>query len=119
MNLNEVIREKRTEKQLTQEQLANVLEVSKQTVSNWETGETTPDVETLKKLAVVLEFSIDEALNLEIETKDDLVDWLIIAGMFLGNSAGFILNDFTIGYVSTLAGFGIYIIAKAFKNYKL
>ena len=82
MNLNEVIREKRTEKQLTQEQLANVLEVSKQTVSNWETGETTPDVETLKKLAVVLEFSIDEALNLEIETKDDLVDWLIIAGMF-------------------------------------
>ena len=56
-------------------------------VSKWETGETIPDIDSLKKLAVLLEFSIDNALGIEIENdNDDKIEWLIIGGFIIGNT---------------------------------
>lgn len=81
MELNNIILQKRKEKNMTQEQLAEQLNVARQTVSKWETGETIPDIDSLKKLAVLLEFSIDNALGIEIENdNDDKIEWLIIGG---------------------------------------
>ena len=53
-NLGEKIRQARREKGLTQEQLAQALFVSRQTVSNWENGKTEPDYQTLMKLSELL-----------------------------------------------------------------
>ena len=58
MNIGSTISELRKKNNLTQEQLAEKLNVTRQTISKWETNETIPDVESLKKLAIVLEFSI-------------------------------------------------------------
>ena len=44
------IRALRNKRQLTQEELAEKLFVTRQTVSNWETAKSQPDVETLEKL---------------------------------------------------------------------
>ena len=56
---------------MTQEQLAEQLNVARQTISKWETGETIPDIDSLKKLAVLLDFSIDNALDVEIGNDND------------------------------------------------
>ena len=48
---------------LTQEKLANLLGVSRSTVAMWEIGESNPRVSTLKKLAMVLDCTVDELLQ--------------------------------------------------------
>ena len=57
-NLGEKIRQARRDKGLTQEQLAQALFVSRQTVSNWENGKTEPDYQTLVRLSQELGMEI-------------------------------------------------------------
>jgi len=52
----------RSEKKLTQVELAQKLGVVRQTVSSWETGKTTPDVETLTIIAEALDVDITELI---------------------------------------------------------
>ena len=48
---------------ITQEQLAEKINVTRQAVSNWENGKTEPDVETLTKIAQIFDTSIDELVD--------------------------------------------------------
>lgn len=50
---------------LTQEELAEKLDVSRQTLSKWETGESVPDIDKCKKLAEVFGVSLDDLVNYE------------------------------------------------------
>lgn len=59
------IKEKRIEKQITQQKLAEILNVSKQTVSGYETGYALPSVDTLIKLADFFGCTTDELLGRE------------------------------------------------------
>lgn len=52
----------RKEKQLTQNDLADLLQVTNKAVSRWETGEGYPDVSSLVKLASILNVTVDELL---------------------------------------------------------
>jgi transcriptional regulator with XRE-family HTH domain len=52
----------RIRRNMKQEELAQRMHVSRQTVSGWETGRRQPDLETLKKLAEVLEVDIHELI---------------------------------------------------------
>ncbi len=52
----------RTQKNMTQAELAERLCVTRQAVSNWENEKTEPDIETLHKIAEVLEVSIEELI---------------------------------------------------------
>ena len=47
MDINKNIKKMRTEKKLTQEELAQKINVTRQAVSNWENAKTQPDLETL------------------------------------------------------------------------
>lgn len=51
MNTKDILRQLRVQKGLSQDELAEKLYVTRQAVSRWETGETTPNVETLKLLS--------------------------------------------------------------------
>lgn len=53
------IKKKRIEAGYTQEHLGNLFHVKKQTISKWENGINTPDVDTLKKLASILNCTLD------------------------------------------------------------
>ena len=52
-------------KNLTQEDIAEKVGVSRQAVAKWETGETMPDLERARLLASVLEVSLDDLTNYE------------------------------------------------------
>ena len=52
----------REQKNLTQEQLAEQLNVTRQAISGWENEKTQPDVETLHKIACALECSVEELI---------------------------------------------------------
>ena len=56
------IRKLRKKKEMTQEELAEKLFVTRQAVSNWETGKNQPDVEMLMNMAGVLEVDVKELL---------------------------------------------------------
>ncbi len=61
--LGENIYKLRKQKHLSQEQLAELVEVTRQTISNWELGVTSPNPDQLKLLSQALEISIDELLG--------------------------------------------------------
>jgi len=56
------IKKLRKEKGMTQDELAEKLNVTRQAVSNWETGRTQPDIETLTKLAGVFDVSVERII---------------------------------------------------------
>lgn len=72
MELGKKILELRKKKGLSQEQLGDRIGVTRQTISNWELGETSPNTEQLKLLSKELNISIDELLDNDI--KDILVE---------------------------------------------
>ena len=67
MNLGENILKLRKQNGLSQEQLGEQIGVTRQTISNWELNETTPNPEQLKALSKVLSVSLDELLDNEVE----------------------------------------------------
>lgn len=66
MELGKNIYTLRKEKGLSQEKLAEKINVSRQTISNWELGETMPNPEQLILLSNELNKSIDELVGNEI-----------------------------------------------------
>lgn len=62
MNIGSVIKAKRRQKDLTQEQLAEYLGVSVSAVSQWESGKTVPDISLIVTLANFFEVTTDELL---------------------------------------------------------
>ena len=63
METKEVLLQLRTEKGFSQEELAEKVMVTRQAVSRWETGETTPNTETLKLLSKLYGVSINTLLG--------------------------------------------------------
>ncbi len=63
MQTKDVIMKLRTDKGLTQEELAKEVFVTRQAVTRWEAGETTPNVETLKLLSKLFDVSINTLLG--------------------------------------------------------
>ena len=67
MKLNDKIYEYRKIKRWSQEELAEKLEVSRQTVSKWEVGKAIPELDKLIKLSEVFGITVDELVKEEIE----------------------------------------------------
>lgn len=63
MKLGEQLKQLRLEKGYTQEELANKLFVTRQTISNWETEKGQPDIENIVLLAQTFDISIDELMT--------------------------------------------------------
>lgn len=61
--LGNKLREYRQKNGLTQKQLASILFVTDKAVSKWERGAGQPDIETLKRIAFLLDISLDDLLN--------------------------------------------------------
>ena len=63
MTFGEKLKEARKKAGMTQEQLANLLSVSRQAITKWESDKGMPDIENLKVLSKALEVSIDSLLD--------------------------------------------------------
>lgn len=63
MNIGNKIAEARKKKNLTQEQLADLLKVTRQSISRWESNQTYPDMDNIVFLAEILDVSCDYLLT--------------------------------------------------------
>ena len=52
---------------LSQEDVAAKLGVSRQTISKWETDETVPDIRQSKKMSVLYKISLDDLIDFDID----------------------------------------------------
>lgn len=73
MNISSQIRNHRKRISLSQEELAERIYVSRQTISNWETGRSYPDVHNLLLLSALYEISIDELIKGDVEIMKDKI----------------------------------------------
>jgi len=69
-----IIRQKRREKDLTQEQLAEYLGITARAVSQWETGHTSPDISQIPLLCNLFSVTADELLGIDINSKQQKID---------------------------------------------
>lgn len=73
MKINEIIKERRLQKNMTQEQLAFALGVSTPAVNKWEKGASYPDITTLPALARMLDTDLNTLLSFQKDlTKEDI-----------------------------------------------
>lgn len=63
MESKEILKELRIKNNLTQDEMAEKFAVTRQAVSRWETGETTPNIETLKQISKTFQISINTLLG--------------------------------------------------------
>ena len=70
MTVGEKIAKLRKEQNLTQEQFADMLKVSRQSVSKWELDSTYPDTEKLIRISKIFNCSLDYLLKDEVEQMD-------------------------------------------------
>ncbi|MGN0690570.1 MAG: helix-turn-helix domain-containing protein [Oscillospiraceae bacterium] len=71
MTIGEKLVKLRKEQNLTQEQFAEVLQVSRQSVSKWELNTAYPDTEKLIRISKLFDCSLDYLLKDEIEQMDE------------------------------------------------
>lgn len=124
MKFNENLKYLRKREGLTQEELAEKLNVSRQSVTKWESGQSLPDIEKVKEIAYMFSVSVDSLIG-DIESKttnkikkkiDDIgwfVFWFIsLAVMVITSLYGFISQ--TIQDEDTVIGITILMVIAAF-----
>ena len=124
METKDILLELRQKRGLSQEELAEKLFVTRQAVSRWENGETTPNVDTLKLLSKLYDVSINTLLGSPIqlvcqccgmplddttisreedgEFNEEYCKWCYSGGEFKYNSAEQLI-DFCVEHMATEA----------------
>lgn len=70
MNLGNSLSSARKKSGYSQEDVAEKLGVSRQTISKWETDETLPDIQQAKKLAHLYQLSLDDLIAFDLDIKE-------------------------------------------------
>lgn len=91
--INEMIRAKRRERDLTQEELANMLGVTKAAVSKWENAESYPDITMLPQIAQLFHITMDELFGYTLEFKPLKIVNEINAGFALSDVEDYAILD--------------------------
>ena len=65
MLFSEKLKQFRNAKSLTQEELAEKLNASRQAITKWESGDGIPDIENLKQLSILFNTTIDDLIKEE------------------------------------------------------
>ena len=81
MELNEQIKKYRTEMNISQEELAEKIYVTRQSISNWENGKTYPDIHSLLLLSSLFGISLDQLVKGDIEIMKEKIKKEEIAKM--------------------------------------
>lgn len=71
MEIGIQIKQRRTAAGLSQEELAQAIFVTRQTLSNWETGKTYPDINSLLRLSTVFRISLDELVKGDLQAMEE------------------------------------------------
>ena len=108
VELGNKLYELRKNAKLSQEQLAQKLNVTRQTISNWELNQTTPDILQAKQLSQIFTITIDELAN--NNTQDILVEKLNKTDKNVSSS----MSKIKLLFIITICFLLIFIIIKLF-----
>lgn len=98
MRLSNKIKKRRKELGISQEEAAEKLYISRQTLSNWENNKTLPDIDRLIDISNLYDLSLDELIKEDTSIKKKIIiktktdNLLISIGMFI-TCIGFFLPD--------------------------
>lgn len=101
------IKRRRTEKGLSQTQLAEMLSITTKTLSNWEDGTSFPDIKMLEKLAQGLDVEIERLIYPDFETENDNGIKTENCGRL---TVGFVLLSVVIYFILLVVGGGLFAI---------
>ena len=76
MDIGSMLKTARSEAGMTQEKAAEALGVSRQTISNWETGKTYPDIFSVIRMSDLYSISLDHLLKEETSMKESYAEYL-------------------------------------------
>ncbi|MFR1812078.1 MAG: helix-turn-helix domain-containing protein [Terrisporobacter sp.] len=129
MNFGENLKKLRKEKQLSQESLAEKLNISRQAVSKWESNSSYPDMNNLIQLKDIFNVTLDEMILIDKKDceetlknnpnnkddisksstyeKEEMYESLIIGGFIIGIAVGFVTENFSFGLGGSFIGMGI------------
>lgn len=91
MTIADKIKYLRKENNMTQEDLANKLNVSRQTISKWETNTAIPDADNIVAISKLFNITTDELLNYKIETMKKKKQFILDMAVLLFGIIGFIV----------------------------
>lgn len=86
MELAKHIKEQRARLGISQEALAEAVFVSRQTISNWETDRTYPDVQSLLLLSALFDTTVDELIKGDVSKMEETCkhDWALMQRLAIG-----------------------------------
>lgn len=93
MNFQNTIKDLRNKNNLTQEEMAQKLYVSRQAISNWENGKNLPDIEMLLTISKTFKVPLDDLIN----QKDDDITKKLINDTSINKRAKIYLYSLIIG----------------------
>ena len=114
-NTGKFIKELREKHKLTQQELADIIPVTREAVSKWERGISLPDSDCLVKLSTLFKVSINEILDGEYKVNKKLIIAYIVIFIF----SSFIFNKFFIFDQIVNSLFFVYFVLLLFNNDKL
>ena len=91
MTIAEKIKELRKDNSMTQEDLAEKLNVSRQTISKWETSVTIPDADNIVAISKMFNITTDELLDYRVETVQKKKQFIMDMAVLLFGIIGFIV----------------------------
>lgn len=91
MTIAEKIKQLRKDNNMTQENLAEKLNVSRQTISKWETNIAIPDANNIVAISKVFNITTDELLDYKVETIKKKKQFIIDMSVLLFGIIGFIV----------------------------
>lgn len=117
--LGQTICELRKKQGMTQSDLASKLNITDKAVSKWERDLSYPDIQSLPRLAIVLNVSVDELMQVKVEavTKNDyssiiqLIFKCIALAMGVGVIVLSILKQLEIDQAVTMLGIGLFALS--------
>lgn len=116
MELSNQIKKYRAELKLSQEELAEKIYVSRQTISNWENEKNYPDIHSLLLLSSLFNISLDELIKGDIETmkneikQEDIRKFNLLSNIFAILFIVCIIIPYPLGRFLGWVGLAIYII---------
>ena len=91
MTIAEKIKKLRKDNNMTQEDLAEKLNVSRQTISKWETNVVIPDADNIVSICKLFNITTDELLDYKVESVQKKRQFIIDMGVLLFGIIGFIM----------------------------
>ena len=116
MQLGKHIKQLRHEKSLSQEKLAEMVYVSRQTISNWENDKSYPDINSLVLLSQVLDVTIDQLIKEDIEiieeqiNQDDIRKFGYLSNIFAVMMLITIITPIPLVHYLSYLGLGIWLL---------